>query len=165
MRDEGALLALYDRYSNMSYGVILHIVHDPGTAEELMQDIFLMLWRRPEVYDPARGALGAWITVVSRHRALDSLRRRRPEVPLDDMDFPRDGDQHSAASFAETLTQVRGTLATLPAEQRAVFELAYFQGLSHSEICERTGQPLGTIKSRLRAALATLRRTFERHAA
>lgn len=165
LKDEASLLALYDRYSGVSYGVIFHIVRDEGIAEELMQDIFFMLWRRPEVYDPVRGAFAAWITVVSRHRAVDALRRRRPEVQIEDMDFCRECKQFAEASFAETMTQVRDILGSLPSEQRSVFELAYFEGLSHSEICKKTGQPLGTIKSRLRAALNAVRTTFGADAA
>lgn len=165
LRDEAALLALYDRYSGVSFGVIFHIVRDEGIAEELMQDIFFMVWRRPELYDPVRGGFGAWITVVSRHRAVDALRRRRPEVQIEDMDFCLDCKQHAETSFTETMDHVRRVLTSLPVEQRSVFELAYFEGLSHTEICKRTGQPLGTIKSRLRSALNTIRTKFGEDAA
>lgn len=164
-RDESALLGLYDRYATFAFGIIHHVIHDRGIAEELMQDIFFMLWRRPEVYDAGKGTLRSWIGVVSRHRAVDALRRRRPETSIEGLEFSKDGHQERDARLAEFVKQVQTILAKLPLEQQSVFQLAYFEGLSHSEICERTGQPLGTIKSRLRAALATLRASFVPRAA
>lgn len=164
-REEDAILVLYDRYSQLVYSIILRVLRDEGVAEELTQDIFLQLWRQTKVYDPARGTLRTWIAVVARHRAVDQLRKRRQEVDINDLDLSVDAKQEENARDAQFLDKIQAEMSRMPAAERLVLELAFFEGYTHSEISANTGQPLGTIKSRIRSAISRLREVLVEKAA
>jgi len=159
--DEEAFLALYDRHASRVHGLTLHILHDPMLAEEATQDTFLKVWSRARQYLAERGPFLPWLLTIARRVALDRLRleSRRPAVSdakdpddtwhmLPDLDTVTDESRWRSLYFA-----VQG----LPAEQRQVIDLAYYQGLSQSEIAEVLGWPLGTVKTRIRSAMEKLR--------
>jgi len=161
--DEKALETLYGRYSGVVYSVARRILGDVGAAEEVLQDIFYQLWRAASSFDPARGTLAGWLLVSARNRAIARLRRRGPAgfEEIEEQTVASNFNLESSAAANEMMSLVRNALAALPQEQRQALELAYFEGLTHSEIAERTGDPLGTVKTRLRTALGTLRRAIE----
>ena len=146
-RDETALAALYDRYAAMLSSVLNRILRDAHAAEEILQDIFFQLWRNASQYDASRGSLPAWLMVIARNRAISQLRRRNPAAgdELADNVAISPVNIETAASQNQLMGQVKGVLENLPKEQRVAVELAYFEGLTHSEIAERTGDPLGTV--------------------
>lgn len=154
------MAALYDRYSGLVYSVALRILADTGAAEDLLQEVFLQLWRNPGGFDASRGSLGPWLTVIARNRAIDMLRKRRPETDIDDVVVCVEPDMAGDAERTRAMEKVKGALGTMPSAQRNALEMAYFEGLSHSEIAARTGEPLGTIKTRIRAGLVALRKAF-----
>jgi RNA polymerase sigma-70 factor (ECF subfamily) len=166
-KDERALERLYDRYGRATYSLVLKMLRDPSRAEEVSQEVFLKLWRRPESYVAGRGAFATWLLSVAHHRAVDELRARRHEVfSLGSDDSPPrelidDGsDLADGAWVREQRAAVRTALATLPPSQRQAVELAYFAGLTQREISERLGEPLGTVKTRIRLAMQKLRITL-----
>ena len=156
---------LYDRYGAVVYGLACRITRQAADAEEVVQDVFAQLWRQAPRYDAARGTVAAWLVMVTRARALDRLRGRRARPDLDAAVPPdaapalvADAPSPEQAAIAATeIGRVRDALVTLPAAQRTLVEMAYYEGLTHAEISARTGTPLGTVKTRLRAAAATLR--------
>ena len=166
-RDETALAALYDRYAGMLSSVLNRILRDTQAAEEILQDIFFQLWRNPSRFDPARGSLPGWLMVIARNRAISQLRRHNPaagdELPKTPSSRPSISNRPRRSSSCSAACSA--ALETLPAEQRAAIELAYFEGMSHSEIARRTGDPLGTVKTRLRSAVETLKRNLHAQAA
>jgi RNA polymerase sigma-70 factor (ECF subfamily) len=151
---------LYDRYSSIVYAVALRVLGDTGAAEDVLQEVFLQLWRNPGVFDSSRGNLGAWLAVIARNRAIDGLRKRRPETDIADMVVSVEPDMAGDAERSRGMEKVRGALGTMPAAQRSALEMAYFEGLTHIEIAAKTGEPLGTIKTRIRTGLLALRKTF-----
>jgi RNA polymerase sigma-70 factor (ECF subfamily) len=167
--DEYALGALYDRWSPLVFSLCVHILGDDDEAEEAVEETFWQAWRQATRYDTTRGGVSTWLTTIARSRALDRLRasRRRKEEAMSDLsdtkraaveETARRGDDPGrGAEVAERRALVRQALLALPAEQREVLELAYFRGLSQTEIAEHTGQPLGTIKTRVRLAMEKLR--------
>ena len=159
--DQGAMAALYDRYSSIVYSVALRVLGDTGAAEDVVQDIFMQLWRNPGSFDSSRGSLGAWLAVISRNRAIDRLRRRRPESAVEDVIVSVTPDLAAEADRARAAERVRGLLGGMPVAQRAVLEMAFFEGMTHTEIAAKTGEPLGTIKTRIRAGLTALRKAFQ----
>lgn len=161
LRDEAAIEELYSRYSALVFSVAQHVLNDVAAAEDIAQDVFLQLWRNPSSFDPDRGTLSTWLTVITRHRAIDRCRRRRAEVDVADLIIPIDGTQHSEASCNESLRKIGLLLAEMPIHLRSAMELFYLHGLTHAEISSRTGEPLGTIKSRIRLALQWLRKRIE----
>lgn len=158
--DQGAMAALYDRYSSIVYSVALRVLQDTGAAEDVLQEIFMQLWRNPGAFDANRGNMAAWLAVISRHRAIDALRRRRPENNIEDLVVSVEPDLASDADRTRTMDKVRGALQTMPSAQRSALEMAYFEGLTHVEIAHKTGEPLGTIKTRIRAGLLSLRKVL-----
>ena len=158
--DQTALSELYDRYSGVVYGVALRILQDTGAAEDLLQDIFLQLWRRPDAFDSSRGSLGGWLAVIARHRAIDRLRQRRPESDIEDCILASHTDLRDETERTLVIEKVRGVMSEMSPDQRAAMEMAFFEGLTHSEIAEKTGEPLGTIKTRIRSGLQMLRARF-----
>ena len=158
--DQSAMAGLYDRYSAMVYSVALRVLQDAGAAEDVLQDIFMQLWRNPAAFDASRGNMAAWLAVISRNRAIDTLRRRRPESDIEEVVLSVQPDLALEAERARAMDKVRGALKGMPAAQRSALEMAYFEGLSHSEIAEKTGEPLGTIKTRIRTGLLVLRKAF-----
>ena len=162
-RDESALAALYDRYSGMLSSVLNRILRDSQAAEEILQDIFYQLWRTATQFDASRGSLPGWMLVIARNRAISRLRRHNPasgeELLENTVVLPT--NLESTIAQQQLVGKVKGALDSLPKEQRAAIELAYFEGLTHSEIAERTGDPLGTVKTRLRSAVETLKRNLK----
>ena len=158
--DRDAMAELFDRYSPMLYSVALRILREPSQAEDVVQEILLGIWRKPAMFEQGRGSLGSWLLVVARNRAIDSLRRRRPSEPVEDVVLASRTDLASEAERNIAIEKVRKAMAVLPQEQRDSVELAYFEGLSHAEIAARTGDPLGTVKTRIRLALKSLRRAL-----
>lgn len=154
--DRSALAEFYDRYAGPVYGIVLRLLRDVHEAEDVVQEVFLQVWRQAERYDPARGKPEAWLFTIARTRALDRLRRRaaRREENADAAPPPTLFPQ------GETVLAVRKALAALNADQRRAVELAYYGGLTQSEIAETLGEPLGTIKTRIRTALIRLRETL-----
>jgi RNA polymerase sigma-70 factor, ECF subfamily len=169
--DEGALAALYDRYSGMLFAMLVRTLRDPQAAEEILQDLFLQLWRGAARFDAHRGSLPAWLMVIGRNRALSRLRtREHREIPEDIEAFPANAVPSSVnleddAERSLLMEKLRSAMATLPAEQREAVELAYFEGMTQTEIAARTGSPLGTVKSRVRSAMQSLKQVFDERTA
>lgn len=166
-RDESALASLYDRYSSLVFSVASRILRDEGAAEEILQDIFHQLWRNAAKFDPSRGSLPGWLLVAARNRAISRLRRRKPGEDAGGADelleatvaLPLNLENETAQK--QLLGRVRGALESLPVPQRQALELAYFEGMTHSEIARKTGEPLGTVKTRLRAAVESLKKILQ----
>lgn len=158
--DEQAMEQLYERYSPVVYSVALRVLGDTAAAEDVLQEVFMQLWRRPDVFDASRGSLPGWLAVIARNRAIDSLRKRRPESDITEVVVAVEPDLASGAEWSRVLEKVRGALRGMPALQRSALEMAFFEGLTHIEIAEKTGEPLGTVKTRIRAGLMTLRKAF-----
>ena len=158
--DQGAMGSLYDRYSSIVYAVALRVLQDAGAAEDVLQDIFMQLWRNPGAFDASRGNMAAWLAVIARNRAIDSVRRRRPENDLENVVVSVEPDMVSETDRGRVMDKVRGALQSMSLPQRSALEMAYFEGLTHSEIAEKTGEPLGTIKTRIRAGLLSLRKAL-----
>ena len=161
-----ALEQLYDRYHILVYSVALRIVRDQMLAEDIVQEVYLRLWRRPQSYDPTRGRFLSWLMSVTRNRAIDEVRRisrrlriedRRPDAPEHVRSTDRLDAPELAAAIGDERREVRAALASLPPAQRRVLELAYFEGLTQAEIAVRTETPLGTVKTRTRMAMNKLR--------
>ena len=169
-RDPAALASIYDRYSRMVYSLALRIAGQPSAAEEIVQDVFLKLWHSADRYRAERGPLGPWLCTMARNRALDQLRLKREKQRRREDSFegelPLAAGSTSAAN-PETLAQqsqravrVRASLRELPAAQQRAIELAYFEGMTHSEIAEALAEPLGTVKSWIRSGLLRMRESL-----
>ena len=158
--DQQAMSQLYDRYGKIVYAVALRVLQDAAAAEDVLQEVFLQLWRNPDAFDASRGSLAAWLSVISRHRSIDQLRKRRPEIDIEDCVIAGGPDLRDETERALVVEKVRGVLAAMNPEQRKALEMAFFQGLTHTEIAEKTGEPLGTIKTRIRSGLQQLRTKF-----
>src|SRR5262250_1445825 len=160
--DEGAMALLYDRYSPVVYAVALRVLSDDSAAEDILQDVFMQLWRNPHAFNASRGSLAAWLAVIARNRAIDQLRKKRPAAEEIDLDavVSVNPDLQNTAERKQAIEKVRGVLASMPAEQRTTLEMAFFEGLTHVEIAGKTGQPLGTIKTRIRSGLSAVRKAF-----
>ena len=165
-REAQALAELYDRYGGMVYRLVLRMVRDRGIAEDLVQETFLRVWNRSGGFDAERGAAGPWLLAIARNRALDYIRAQsrratntvefnETEHPALFVDFPA-----GALNF-DLARQVKRALDQLTAQQRRAIELAYFEGMSQSEIAERMGQPLGTVKTWMRRAIQQMREGIE----
>lgn len=165
--DEAALSTIYDRYSAMLFGVLISMLQDRQAAEEVLQDVFLQLWRCAAKFDSNRGSLPAWLTIIGRNRAISRLRSRRNREVLEETDgdfaatFASAQNIEDEAGRAELAHNLTAALARLPAEQRQAVELAYFEGMTQTEIAARTGSPLGTVKTRVRTAMQALRRILD----
>src|SRR5271156_488984 len=159
--NQSAMAEIFDRYGRAVYSVALRILKDTGHAEDVMQEIFFQVWRNSDSFVQGRGSLGAWLVVVARNRSIDLLRRRKPTDSVDDIVLPSRCNLASEAEHNALLEKVQKVMKDLPAEQQKSMELAFFEGLSHSEIAEKTGDPLGTVKTRIRLALITLRKAFQ----
>ena len=163
-KDAAAFELVYDRHGGAAYSLAYRIVGDRNKAEDVTQEAFLSLWRSGARYDRARGSVRTWLLGVVRNRAIDSLRREATRAPTVELELERlpDKGPYTELTDAEALRQeaareVRGVLEMLPADQLKVIELAYFGGLSHSEIAEALGMPLGTVKGRMRLAMEKIR--------
>jgi RNA polymerase sigma-70 factor, ECF subfamily len=161
-RDPNALAELYDRYGRLAYSLILRVVRDAGVAEDLVQETFLRVWNRMQGFDAEKGAIGPWLLAVARNRAIDYLRsttgRARNSLELEATELPSlYNDMERDLLVADKARRVKAAMEKLSANQRQVIELAYFEGLSQTEMAERMGQPLGTVKTWVRTALKNLR--------
>jgi len=161
-QDERAMAELYDATRRLVYGLVLRIVTDPAAADEALVDVYMQAWRQADRFDEDRGAPLAWLTTIARSRALDRVRsgsyERKHGESLDAANHHVAADRADEAAFAsETQRHVRRALDALSPEQREVIELAYYGGLSHSEIALDLGQPLGTVKTRTRLGMIKLR--------
>ena len=160
-----AMDSLYQRYSRILYSLAYRMVADHQVAEDLLQDAFLAVWRRATTYSPQTGAARSWLISILHHRTIDYLRRVRrrstiQEAPLEELELNESiayPDAWDAAWQSVKSSHVRAALMKIPAEQRLVIELAYFQGWTHAEIAEGTQIPLGTIKARMRLGLLHLK--------
>jgi RNA polymerase sigma factor (sigma-70 family) len=157
--DEEALAALYDRYSGVAYAVALRVVRDSGLAQDAVQEAFLAAWRTAVGFNPARGTASTWLLTLVHRRAVDIVRReqRRRTEPLGDDAADTGGAVDEDAVIRDRRRAVQEALAQLSPEQRQALELAYYGGLTQSELADQLGLPLGTVKSRMFAALARLR--------
>jgi RNA polymerase sigma-70 factor (ECF subfamily) len=158
--DQDAMARFFERYSSMVYSVALRVLKDSGEAEDVMQEIFIQVWKNPGAFVSGRGSLGGWLLVVARNRAIDVLRRRRPSDPIELFALPSATNLANEAERSVLMEKIRVAMHTLPVEQQKSVELAFFDGLSHSEIAAKTGDPLGTVKTRIRLALLTLRKVL-----
>lgn len=159
--EQQAMTLVFDRYAGLVYSVALRVLKDAGQAEDVMQEIFFQLWRDPEKFSFSKGSLGTWLLVVARNRAIDHLRQRKPAEPVDQVVVASATNLQNEAERGILMQRVRGILGDLPQEQQQSLQMAFFDGLSHSEIAERTGQPLGTVKTRIRSALGSLRKRLQ----
>jgi len=166
-KDATAFEIVYDRHGGAAYSLAYRIVGDRGGAEDVTQEAFLSVWRSGARFDRTRGSVRTWLLGVVRNRAIDSLRRQATRAPIVDLELDRLPATGPAAELTDTealrheaAREVRGALETLPAEQLKVIELAYFGGLTHSEIAEALGMPLGTVKGRMRLAMEKIRATL-----
>jgi RNA polymerase sigma-70 factor, ECF subfamily len=156
--DEAAMAQLYDRYSGVVYSVALRVLGDTGAAEDILQEVFMQIWRSPDIFDASRGSLAGWLAVIARNRAIDSLRKRRPEAEITEVIVSVEPDLVRGVEWSRTIEKIRGALGSMPPPQRSALEMSFFEGLTHSEIAAKTGEPLGTIKTRIRAGLLALRK-------
>ena len=170
-RDTAALAELYDRHSRLLFGLILRIVRDRGEAEDILQEAFVRVWTRAETYDAQMGGPLPWIVRLARNCAIDRLRARRSRaaidtpapggrvaeaVPTSDIQSPE-----AVVLDAERRQALTDALAGLPADQRQLIEAAFFEGYTHSELAQRFGLPLGTVKTRIRAGMIAMRQRLE----
>jgi RNA polymerase sigma-70 factor (ECF subfamily) len=161
-----ALGVLYDRYSRLVFSLALHMMGDAAAAEEITQDVFYRIWEKAHTYRADQARVSTWITSITRYRSIDLLRRRgtRPDhtsLAWDDLPMNltpvAEGDPEDLTELSLLQKRVRAAIATLPAEQKEVLALAYFKGLTHSEIAVLLGDPLGTVKTRIRAGMQKLK--------
>ena len=161
-RDPHALAELYDRYGRVTYSLILRVVRDTGIAEDLVQETFLRVWNRVHGFDAQKGSIGPWLLAVARNRAIDYLRsagsRERGALELEETSHPAlYCDMEKDILTSDKARRVQSAIQKLSPNQRQVIELAYFEGLSQTEMADRMGQPLGTVKTWVRTALKNLR--------
>jgi RNA polymerase sigma-70 factor (ECF subfamily) len=165
--DQYALTSLYDTTKRVIFGLIMRILHDVEASEEILLDVYTQVWRQAALYDPARGAPLAWLLIIARSRAINRLRsenvvvERREDIETAVAFQSHDSNPEDALVISERQRMVRSALSSLSPEQREVIELAYYSGLSHSEIAEKLGQPLGTVKTRTRLGMIKLRKMIE----
>lgn len=161
--DQLAMTSLYDTSNRVLFGLLLRILKEHALAEEVLLDVYMQVWRQAASYDELRGSPMAWMLTIARSRAIDRLRSGRQELLLRDSfegfeeNAKSEIDVEETAAIAEVQLRVRDALETLPAEQREVIEMAYYGGLSHSEIALQLEQPLGTVKTRIRLGITKLR--------
>jgi RNA polymerase sigma-70 factor, ECF subfamily len=157
-RDDAAMADLYDRHHRLVYAIVRRIVQSPSDAEEVLQEAFVRVWSRAETFDPRLGSPAAWLVRIARNRAIDRLRARQARAGIN-VPVPASEGESPERDLA-----VRGAVATLPAAQRALIEAAFFEGYTHQELSARFGVPLGTVKTRIRSGLVSLRVRLEQTA-
>jgi RNA polymerase sigma factor (sigma-70 family) len=155
--DPDAFACLYDRHASIAFGLALRVVRDRALAEDVVQDAFLDAWRTANRFRPTRGGARSWLLMLVHRRAVDMVRRRVRMVPSPDLLVDAAESASDVAWLNLERVQVQSALASLAPEQRQVLELAYYGGLTQSEVAEATGEPLGTVKSRTASGLRRLR--------
>ncbi len=163
-QDRTAFAELFDHFAPRIASYLIRLGLERSQAEEVAQEVMLVLWQKAHLFDPAKSSLSTWLFRVARNRRIDVARRDRsalldPEDPVFQPEAPEPADQSMDASQRDR--RIRAVMEELPDEQRSLIVLAFFQGLSHSEIAERQSLPLGTVKSRIRLAFARLRKAIE----
>jgi RNA polymerase sigma-70 factor (ECF subfamily) len=164
--DSGALASLFDRHGGRVLGLLLRMLGNSGEAEEVLQDVFFHAWSRAATFDSGKGSPRSWLMVMARSRALDRLRstraaRRRDDVALQGQPLVEEPEAETEIQRQELGVQMRLLLRQLPAEQREAIELAFFGGLTHSQVASRLGVPLGTIKSRILMGMRKLKQGLD----
>lgn len=159
--EQQAMTEIFDRYARLVYSVAVRVLKDNGQAEDVTQEIFFQLWQSPESFLASRGSLASWLLVIARNRAIDRLRQRRYAEPADEMIIASATNLENEVECSIMMQRVQRFMGDLPADQQQSLQLAFWEGLSHSKIAERTGQPLGTVKTRIRSALTNLRKRLE----
>jgi RNA polymerase sigma-70 factor (ECF subfamily) len=163
-RDRAAFTIVFNHFAPRVKAYLMRLGTSAGEAEELVQDVLLTVWRRAETYDPAQAGVGTWVFTIARNRRIDALRReKRPSFDPDDPTLqpePPPSPDHKAAAV-EWEDRLIAAVDELPAEQGQLIRMAYYEDCSHSDIAQRLNLPLGTVKSRLRLAMARLRSKFE----
>jgi RNA polymerase sigma-70 factor (ECF subfamily) len=159
--DEQSVATLFDRYSRIVYSVALRVLSDAAAAEDVLHEVFLQVWRSPGSFTAAAGSLGGRLAVLARNRSIDALRRRRPIDLIDAIALGSPSDLASEAGRNRLAERSRVLLHQLPSGQRKTLEMAFFDGLTHREIAETTGEPVAAVKSSLRSALLALREAFQ----
>lgn len=162
---EDALSELYDRYSALIYSVAMNTLSDQALAEEITQDVFVRVWERAGTYRNEQGSVATWLASIARNRAIDIFRQNRARhtnlntswEAAENLDLPASQNVEEEVDLAQRVQYVRWAVAQLPEEQRSALSLAYFQGLTHPEIAQKLGEPLGTVKTRIRLAMEKLR--------
>jgi RNA polymerase sigma-70 factor (ECF subfamily) len=160
-RDESAMGLLFDRYARIVYSIALRVLNDPSEAEDVMQEVLIQVWRGAPSFIVGRGSLGGWLAVVARNRAIDVLRKRHPSDPVDEVILPAQVDFAKQAEQNTLMEKLRTIMQELPPEQQKSLQMAFFEGLTHSEIAKKTGDPLGTVKTRIRLALISMRKAMQ----
>jgi RNA polymerase sigma-70 factor (ECF subfamily) len=166
-QDRDALSTLYDRYGRRVFALAVRILNDPVGSEEVTQDVFMSVWRRGATYTTKKGKFTTWLFSIAHNRTIDELRKRRRDRSrlndnIEDHYDLKSGDisPADAAVVQSEYAKIRAAMEGLPEEQKNVVELSYFKGLTQTEIAEKTGQPLGTVKTRMRLALKKLRKAL-----
>jgi RNA polymerase sigma-70 factor (ECF subfamily) len=159
--DEHAMASLFDRHARAVYSVALRVLRDPASAEDVLQEVFLQIWRSPDSFTAARGSLGGWLAIVARNRSIDALRRKRPSAGFDGIALVAPCNPAGEAERSSLAQRARTAILQLPREQRKALEMAFFDGLTHTEIAEMTGDPPGAVKTRIRGALQSLRKALQ----
>lgn len=163
-QDKEAFSELFDHFAPRLKAYLLRLGAHGGQAEELVQEVMITLWRKADLFDPAKSSLATWLFRIARNRRIDALRRdKRGELDPDDPSLHPQGEAEAGESMDAQMRdeRVRHSLKILPEEQLQLVRMAFFQGLSHSEISQETGLPLGTVKSRIRLAFTRLRKSLE----
>jgi RNA polymerase sigma-70 factor, ECF subfamily len=162
---ENALSELYDRYSRLVYSVALNTLSDPGRAEEVTQDVFVRAWEKARTYSAEQGKVATWLASIARHRSIDLFRQSRShheDMQVDwqeaeAIDLPDGQNVEWEVDLSQRQQRIRWAVSQLPVEQKQAVGMAFFQGLSHPEIAEALGEPLGTVKTRIRLGMHKLR--------
>jgi RNA polymerase sigma-70 factor, ECF subfamily len=166
-RDGSALSDLYDRHSQLLFGLIVRILRNRSEAEDILQDVFLRVWQRAETYDPAFGSPVAWLVRIARNRAIDRIRSRRSRPDVEPHPLTHEPAEPAFLAPDETAilgqqrSAINGALSALAPDHRILIESAFFEGYTQSELAEKFGLPLGTVKTRLRRAMQQIREQLE----
>lgn len=162
--DEAALLTLHEQYAHLVYSVAYRVLNDQASAEEVTQDTFMRLWRKADTYDLAKGSFTTWLLTITRHLAIDLHRKQRNSPMQNPVLIDGDIERWESVLGADEDADLRQTLITvmhgLPEDQRQTIELAYFYGMSHTQIADYLGQPVGTVKTRIRLGMQRLREAW-----
>jgi RNA polymerase sigma-70 factor (ECF subfamily) len=172
-REHAALAEFYTRHSRLVFSIVLRILRSRSDSEEVLQDVFVQVWKKADTYDERLGCPAAWLTRIARNRAIDRIRSKRARGeaipsgnPQDHPEAPQVADRETPellAQEAATASSIRGVLAELPTGQRELIEAAFFDGFTHQELSERFGLPLGTVKTRIRSGLLAMRERLEHY--